>query len=75
MSRLTYTADMAIDDRTPTHPAAPVHAEHYCEHPGCDRWGSFGFARMAGEQGTWHCAKHYPYWTDEERRRRAALPG
>ncbi len=45
MSRLTYTADMAIE-QTETHPHAPD--EHYCEHPGCSEWGGFGMARSRG---------------------------
>lgn len=61
MPRLTYTADMAIDDRTPTHPAAPVHVEHWCEHPGCNEWGGFGHYRLKGEPTRWWCWEHYPY--------------
>ncbi|MBD0417492.1 hypothetical protein [Oryzicola mucosus] len=31
--------------------------EHYCEHDGCARWGSFGFAR-AKEAPHWFCFEH-----------------
>ena len=46
---------------------------HHCSHPGCERWGSFGFgcdlrryqaAAKRGEPGaerwlgTWFCAEH-----------------
>ena len=32
--------------------------EHWCDHPGCKRWGSFGYA---GRQGsTWFCGDHRP---------------
>lgn len=49
------------DDRTDTHPAAPVHYEHYCEHEGCNRWGSLGFSRSRSEPVHWWCAEHYPH--------------
>ncbi|ASP76523.1 hypothetical protein CDO28_34550 (plasmid) [Sinorhizobium meliloti] len=28
---------------------------HYCEHPGCKKWGSFGFAVGRGEPN-WFCS-------------------
>lgn len=34
---------------------------HYCEHPGCKKWGSFGFAVGRGEPN-WFCSKHRPEW-------------
>ena len=37
-----------------------VHENHWCEHPGCKRWGSFGFSRSKGDQPVWHCIEHYP---------------
>jgi hypothetical protein len=74
MSRLTYTDGMASDDRTLTHPTAPVHAAHYCEHPGCNEWGGLGFVRMKGEQGNWWCAHHYPHWREDIRAKFEALP-
>lgn len=33
------------DDQTSTAAAAPVHFEHYCDHPGCTKWGLFGKER------------------------------
>ncbi|ABR60157.1 hypothetical protein [Sinorhizobium medicae] len=34
---------------------------HYCEHPGCTKWGSFGFA--VGPSGpSWYCGEHRPEW-------------
>jgi len=33
------------DERTSTHPAAPVHFEHWCEVDGCNKWGGLGFSR------------------------------
>lgn len=51
------------DDRTSTAPKAPVHFEHYCEHPGCERWGSFGKERGRGVT-EWRCGRHLAadYW-------------
>lgn len=48
-------------------PGYPEHAgraesgihEHWCEHPGCKRWGSFGFA--AGRETKWFCGAHRPF--------------
>ncbi|MHC2540428.1 hypothetical protein CN234_21555 [Sinorhizobium meliloti] len=34
---------------------------HYCEHPGCEKWGSFGFAVGRGEPN-WYCGEHRPEW-------------
>jgi hypothetical protein len=33
---------------------------HYCEHPGCDLWGTVGFdvSLRAGRLGRWFCAAH-----------------
>ena len=30
--------------------------EHYCEHPGCEKWGAFGFIK--GRQQAWFCFEH-----------------
>ena len=34
---------------------------HYCEHLGCTKWGSFGFAVGRGEPN-WFCSEHSPEW-------------
>ncbi|WP_234842352.1 hypothetical protein RWA01_33460 (plasmid) [Sinorhizobium meliloti] len=34
---------------------------HYCEHPGCTKWGSFGFAAGQSELN-WFCFEHQPEW-------------
>ncbi|MDE3771489.1 hypothetical protein I7G86_07740 [Sinorhizobium meliloti] len=34
---------------------------HYCEHPDCKKWGSFGFAVGRGEPN-WFCSEHQPEW-------------
>lgn len=31
--------------------------QHYCEHPGCKKWGGFGFAKGRGES-EWFCWEH-----------------
>ena len=35
--------------------------EHYCEHPGCKAWGSFGYDIGKGET-KWFCFEHR--WLD-----------
>ena len=41
----------------PAHRAPVGIVDHYCEHPGCKEWGSFGFARGKGEP-KWFCRGH-----------------
>ncbi|WP_457660265.1 hypothetical protein [Sinorhizobium medicae] len=36
---------------------------HYCEHLGCTKWGSFGFAVGRGEPN-WFCTEHQPEWNN-----------
>lgn len=31
--------------------------EHWCTHPGCTRWGSFGFSSGRAEP-RWYCGEH-----------------
>jgi hypothetical protein len=38
-----------------------VHHEHWCEHSGCKKWGSFGFATRKAEP-RWFCMEHRPEW-------------
>ncbi|WP_325052642.1 hypothetical protein [Sinorhizobium meliloti] len=35
--------------------------QHWCEHPGCKKWGSFGFAAGKAEP-RWFCMEHRPEW-------------
>lgn len=58
------TDNSMSDDRTSTHPAAPVHFEHWCEEPGCNAWGGFGRANSKNEPARWWCGEHYPYWDE-----------
>jgi hypothetical protein len=30
--------------------------EHFCEHPGCQKWGGWGYPRGRGT--TWFCYEH-----------------
>ncbi|AUX76305.1 hypothetical protein [Sinorhizobium fredii] len=32
---------------------------HDCEHPGCQKWGSFGFA-IGRAEPNWFCFEHRP---------------
>lgn len=32
---------------------------HYCQEPGCRKWGGFGFAVGKGEP-QWYCYEHRP---------------
>ncbi|NRP74536.1 hypothetical protein ILFOPFJJ_05458 [Ensifer psoraleae] len=34
---------------------------HYCENPGCTKWGSFGFA-VGRAEPNWFCFEHRPDW-------------
>jgi hypothetical protein len=51
------------DEGISTAPAALVHFEHWCDQPGCVKWGSFG--RERGRLITeWRCGEHLAddYW-------------
>lgn len=32
--------------------------EHWCEHPGCKKWGGYGFARLKTDVSRWYCYEH-----------------
>ncbi|WP_425356447.1 hypothetical protein [Xaviernesmea rhizosphaerae] len=36
-----------------------VHVEHWCQAPGCKRWGCFGYDKGKG-QSDWWCGDHRP---------------
>ena len=48
------------DERTSTHPAPPVHFEHWCEVPGCNKWGSLGYSPNKTIPSRWWCSEHFP---------------
>ncbi|WP_376742382.1 hypothetical protein [Ensifer canadensis] len=35
--------------------------EHLCEHPGCTKWGSFGYAHGRAAPH-WYCFEHQIEW-------------
>ncbi|MQB36870.1 hypothetical protein DXT97_08665 [Agrobacterium tumefaciens] len=37
-----------------------IHENHWCEHPGCKKWGGWGFSRSKVEKPNWWCPEHYP---------------
>ena len=48
------------DEPTRAEPVQPTPAgiwEHGCEHPGCERWGGFGYS-VAGRPSRWYCGTH-----------------
>ena len=47
------------DEKTNRPKVDQIHTEHYCQHPGCKRWGSFGYDRGRG-QSEWWCGQHRP---------------
>lgn len=32
--------------------------EHWCEHPGCTKWGSWGYSRFRDISPRWFCWEH-----------------
>ncbi|RUV55848.1 hypothetical protein EOA88_35590 [Mesorhizobium sp. M5C.F.Ca.IN.020.14.1.1] len=32
--------------------------EHWCQHPGCAKWGQRGFARGGKGESVWFCYEH-----------------
>ncbi|MBN9034227.1 MAG: hypothetical protein J0I23_31075 [Rhizobiales bacterium] len=57
---------MSDTDQTPTHPAPPIHLEHWCCEPGCTEWGSLGHSPHKAIPPRWWCFRHFP---DEYKRR------
>lgn len=49
-----------MSDEKSTDPRADsLLVNHWCEHPGCKKWGGFGFA--AGRAApNWFCFEHRP---------------
>jgi hypothetical protein len=49
---------MSIEGHS-SQPEASIHENHYCEHPGCQRWCCYGFEqdRMTVK---WFCREHQP---------------
>ncbi|CAM3509114.1 hypothetical protein AGRA671_10045 [Agrobacterium radiobacter] len=38
-----------------------IHENHWCEHPGCRKWGGWGFSQSKAEKPHWWCPEHYPH--------------
>ncbi len=48
---------MSDETPTPTNSASASLYEHYCEHPGCKKWGGLGYDIGKGET-RWYCFEH-----------------
>jgi hypothetical protein len=43
----------------PARPALPHKLyEHFCDHPGCGKWGAFGYSRHKRQEPKWFCFGH-----------------
>lgn len=51
---------MSDEQGATTHKDSALYV-HYCEHPGCKKWGGFGYAIGKGEPN-WFCFEHRPEW-------------
>lgn len=47
------------DEKPGDHNPASIHEDHWCQHPGCKKWGSFGYDRGKGATDWW-CMEHRP---------------
>ena len=47
------------DESRTAEPGASIHENHYCEHPGCQAWGAFGFEQDKTTT-KWFCREHQP---------------
>lgn len=45
--------------------ASAVHVDHWCEHPACKAWGSFGRPGPTGLT-VWKCYRHDPVYGASE---------
>ncbi len=34
------------------------HVDHWCEWPGCEEWGSFGYSQAKDIVSRWLCGRH-----------------
>jgi len=55
MSDTLPSATLILLPDTPR--SAPGINEHWCEHPGCRRWGGRGYARGKAQM-VWFCFEH-----------------
>ncbi|PDT46650.1 hypothetical protein CO661_17215 [Sinorhizobium fredii] len=46
----------------------PVLYVHWCEQPGCEKWGGFGFA-VGRSEPKWFCYEHRPEWKSSDEAR------
>ena len=49
------------DETGAAKPASSGPYVHLCEHPGCKKWGGFGFA-VGRATPNWFCYEHRPEW-------------
>ncbi|MBX4989367.1 hypothetical protein [Rhizobium lentis] len=54
---------MSDIDRAPKGPDLYI---HYCEHQGCDNWGSWGNSPSATVTTRWWCFEHFPHKSFEQ---------
>ncbi|MGF6174716.1 hypothetical protein [Ensifer sp. 4252] len=47
--------------------------EHLCEHPGCKKWGSLGYA-VGRALPNWYCFEHKIEWPPAEKFQGILLP-
>ena len=53
--RITVTTQITVVE---VHRAPAGVIDHWCEHPGCLRWGSFGFDQ-GRIKAVWYCGEHH----------------
>jgi len=58
---------MADEDKTRL-PALSGPIEHWCQHPGCKKWGGWGYAKAGGDSD-WFCHEHRPEVDKVERKK------
>lgn len=51
---VTRTEITAVEATIAVRPTGVV--DHWCEHPGCKRWGSFGYTYR--DRMLWYCGEH-----------------
>jgi hypothetical protein len=52
---------LPVQDAEPARPRNPSGLyEHYCEHPGCKKWGGWGFRGRTVHDTVWFCFEHRP---------------
>jgi len=62
-----------MDEGRTAQPQAGIHVNHWCEHPGCKKWGGYGHAKSKAEKPVWMCWQHFQHKPNQEKHEAAEI--